>query len=325
MHRSSAYIDPSTFIHQKCIDDLCSLAEGHRKELLAKLCNARLWHKHSHIMGICDTANNNWSQTSYTLLLSFMGGSHNRKPCERLSLLVPYNVIMRENSALHNIEALLMGGSGLLDICPTDSYTNHLRQEFSHLSAKYSITPMSASEWVTTRIYPHSHPLLRLAQVASLLHHKGLSMSELTSCSRLDDIKRLFATPPSEYWRNMILGNSTHNGAIGTMQSNILGINFIAPIVYTYGYATQNVDYQQRAITLLSTLPAEDNRYMRIWQSKNTIAKSAYDSQALLELSKEYCIHGRCEICPLNTLIHDIDKAKRLRRETRSKGQNHDN
>jgi hypothetical protein len=303
MRRHPSHTDPSTFVHQECMDGLCSLADSQRKRLFTMLCDERLRRKHSEIIDICDSINDNWSQTSYSLLLRFMGGTRNRTPFEELSIRVPYNIIMRENSSLHMIESLLFGASGLLALCPNDTYTNRLRQEFTHLSAKYSITPMSADDWTTTRIYPHSHPLLRVAQIAALLHYKGLSITDIANCTRLDDLKRMFATPPSEYWRDMILGNSTHSGNMGRMQSNILGINFVVPIVYAYGNTTQNISLQQRALALLSALPAEDNRYIRPWQAHSNIATSAHDSQALLQLSKEYCEKKLCTECPLREFM----------------------
>ena len=44
-------------------------------------------------------------------------------------------------------------------------------------------------------------------------------------------------------------------------------------------------------------MPAEKNSIIAQWNSYGPLARTAFDSQALLQLSFEYCRERRCEEC----------------------------
>lgn len=90
---------------------------------------------------------------------------------------------------------------------------------------------------------------------------------------------------------------------MGQFKSDLMGINFVAQIAFAYGSYTQSSRLIDNATALLEDIPAEDNRYIKAWNSVDAIARNAYESQALLQLSTEYCIKGRCEECPLTALL----------------------
>ena len=90
---------------------------------------------------------------------------------------------------------------------------------------------------------------------------------------------------------------------MGQFKSDLMGINFVAQIAFAYGSYTQSNRLIDNATALLEDIPAEDNRYIKAWNSVDAIARNAYESQALLQLSTEYCIKGRCEECPLTALL----------------------
>ena len=53
----------------------------------------------------------------------------------------------------------------------------------------------------------------------------------------------------------------------------------------------------QRAINLLESLKAEDNRIIRIWRECGLKVDNAADSQALIQLKREYCDVKKCLHC----------------------------
>lgn len=72
---------------------------------------------------------------------------------------------------------------------------------------------------------------------------------------------------------------------------------------FAYGSYTGNERLRDSALTLLERLPAEDNRYMREWQSAGVRPRNAFESQALLQLATEYCAGKRCAECPVGRRI----------------------
>jgi hypothetical protein len=103
------------------------------------------------------------------MLLRTIGGMDNKEAFTELAHRVPYAAILRERQVPQNVEAMLIGASGLLEIYPHDIYILDLKRNFEYLATKYSITPMRASEWKLTKILPNNHPILRLSQVATFL------------------------------------------------------------------------------------------------------------------------------------------------------------
>ena len=83
----------------------------------------------------------------------------------------------------------------------------------------------------------------------------------------------------------------------------IIGINLVSVLQFAYGSYTGREALRDSALTLLERLPAEDNRYMREWQSAGVRPRNAFESQALLQLATEYCAAKRCAECPVGRRI----------------------
>jgi hypothetical protein len=66
---------------------------------------------------------------------------------------------------------------------------------------------------------------------------------------------------------------------------------------FAYSAYTNSEVLRSRALSLLENIPAEKNSIISQWNSFGKLARTAYDSQALLQLSFEYCRHHRCEEC----------------------------
>ena len=53
----------------------------------------------------------------------------------------------------------------------------------------------------------------------------------------------------------------------------------------------------ERALRFLEALKPEDNRIVRSWAEAGLVVQSAADSQAVLQLQKEYCDKRDCLRC----------------------------
>ena len=86
------------------------------------------------------------------------------------------------------------------------------------------------------------------------------------------------------------------------MIENIV-INTIAPMLFAYGLMKQEQQYKDKALDWLSQLPSEKNVITGQWEAIGIINQHASDSQALLELKKEYCDAKRCLECAVGNAI----------------------
>lgn len=286
----------------RCAELITTISSFDCCKLMTDLAYERMLRKQAELREVLHRTHDDWNQTMFIMLFRYMGGQHNKAAAEILAQRIGYNTIVRESGSLLNIEALLFGTSGLLDILVDDGYIARLREEFTHLAAKYNIEPMDVGLWKLKGMYANSHPVLRLAQLAACFQLRTITMNNILECHKRRDISKMFKATISDYWIGVLhrfTSKSFISNRIGSFTSDILGINFVVQMIFAYGHYTQSETLTQRAIELLENIPAESNRYTHIWNSFGHITKSALDSQAIIQLSREYCECNRCKECPL--------------------------
>ena len=291
-----------------CGGYLSKLDTLHRLDIYNKLGFERLSRKNSDINHIFEECQQNWQQTFYTMLMRTMGGVDNKEAFTELARRVPYAILLREREVAANVEALLIGASGLLTLYPHDEYILNLKRNFSYLSTKYSITAMEASAWRLKRIYPNNHPILRLSQVASFITYTREMMDRMLACTSGDDVYNLFSCQTLPYWQTHYIPASTSPSVAkrtGRTKTDLLAINLVVQMQFAYSSYTGNERLYSRALGLLESLPAEKNSIIAQWNSFGPLARTAFDSQALLQLSFEYCRDRRCEECLVGKQILD--------------------
>ena len=283
-----------------CATYLAEIDATERTQLLERLFKERVNVKRESIMRTYKEVGEDWNQTLYTLLLKYLGSTHNGSAMEQLSKVVTYSMVAKERGALLNIEALLLGGAGLLELYAEDSYIRALKEEFVHLRTKYNITPLPAEVWRLHNIYPNTHPTLRLVQFSASVHKQTLSFAAATECRTRKDVHSILSGAASEYWlENFAFGATVNASAhIGAFTNDLLGINVIIPILIANGVYMEDSELISRALMLAKSIPAEDNRYIKMWHTPTApLAITAIDSQAILHLHRTYCENNLCKAC----------------------------
>lgn len=82
-----------------------------------------------------------------------------------------------------------------------------------------------------------------------------------------------------------------------TSSGNLLIINTAIPMLFAVGRHRQREDLCDRAFDLLEQLKAEENHIIRMWKECGLEVQTAGDSQALIQLKKEYCDRRDCLRC----------------------------
>ncbi len=288
-----------------------------RSEIYTKLVFERLERKVAVIDRIhCDTLEN-WNATFYNLYFRTLGDRQNQAAFMTLASRVRYNVLLRERLVPNAVEAMLLGTSGLLSLYGDDSYIQSLKALYFHLSAKYELEPMDASEWSLSEIRPANHPVLRIAQAAEFFRQDDLLFDRVIACRTDGDVHRLFCIESSPYWRTHYIPgveSDSHPKRIGHFKSEMIGINMVAILQFTYGSYVGREELRERALDLLEAIPAEDNRYMRSWFNGGLHdIRDAFESQALLQLATEYCAAKRCRECHVcRHMIWEAEKEMKI-------------
>ena len=228
--------------------------------------------------------NGDWEQATFVTLCRNFGFGLNGDTFERWAMMIPLQGIGKHRDNLFQIEAIFLGMAGLIDDAAQvkgQEMAERWKREFGFLSHKFQLSePMKASDWKFLRTRPKNFPHVRILQIAELYHSGKAQMSALTEAKDVKEMHRILGI-----------------GGTSAKSRNLLIINTIVPLLYAYGMHRSDEKLIQKAIALLEELPAEDNYILRQWKACGLGVETAADSQALIQLKREYCDRRDCLRC----------------------------
>ncbi len=299
----------------ECALWIADLDPAERTKLMDDLMMERLERKCADIVKTFHDSKDNWEQTFHVTLLGAMGGGgSNKAPYMKLAERVDNIKISREKSSVTILEALLLGGAGLLEGCLYDDYIHLLRQHFEYLQNKFDIVPMRPDEWHFVGKRPRSTPVIRLVQLAAFYSRSDFLFDTLIGCRTKEDVHNLFNAEASRYWMTHYSPDKASDSSpkrLGAQKADLLGINCVVPMMFAYGDYTGKQELKDAAIDLLEQLPAENNKKVNSWtcagdRGSVLTLRSAMDTQAILQLNNEYCDHAKCTECRVGRRIIKI-------------------
>ncbi len=267
----------------------------------------RLRQKTSEIIQRLEQNGNDWNETFYQFMARNFGFKTNALPFELLSRSLPLHVAEKHRDNLFQLEALLLGTAGLLnEELVGDDYFLSLKQEFSFLYRKYRLKPVPAHLWKFLRLRPVNFPTIRIAQFARLIHQSTALFSRLVEMKDLTEIKELFQVQASDYWNTHYRFNRPSPDSrkhLGPSSFYNIVINTFVPFLFVYGDYSHKQELKDLALDFLEKVPPEENAVIRHWKELGVPVRSAFDSQALIQLKNNYCNSGRCLNCPVGTKL----------------------
>ncbi len=272
----------------------------------------RLQNKTERISNILERNNGDFEQAFYQSLARSYGFGINSEPFEQLAMSLPLSIIRKYHDNIFKIEALLFGQSGLLTDVETDNYVIKLQKEYNFLRTKHTLKPLPLGIWKKSRMRPSNFPQVRIAQFAALLTKFQGLFSSIFEENDFSETQEFFSVEISEYWHthyNFGKPVEKANTGFGHQAFQTIAINTIAPFAFYYFSNFKKSNNSSKVIDWLTNLKAEDNRETRAWKSVNIFANNAYESQALLNLKKNYCDLHKCLECAIgNEILKEINK-----------------
>lgn len=273
--------------------------------MLEKALLERLESKSHSLIEILSATKNDWEETTYRWLFSCFGFKTNAGPMLKLAESVPYRLLQKHSNQPKVIEAILLGQAGLIPEQPIDEYGQSLQREYLFYQKKYNLNPLvQYQDWKMMGVRPHNFPYLRIAQLCAVLNqHPNLFASTVSTGQKLEDFEKVFGIKTSEYWQSHYkLGSPTSKHLAKNLSKNTLNllmINFVTPLWYSYGKFIQDQDWKEKCLDLLQEVKAEDNFIIRKFAQHNWKAGSAFDSQGMLGLYHQYCKEKKCLDCKI--------------------------
>ncbi len=247
-----------------------------------------------------------WESVFYRSMARNLGGTANAQPMYELARRVPLALIRKHRHSLLQIEALLFGQSGLLETSSAD-YPEKLQREYQFLRHKYQLPPsMPVPSWKFSRMRPAGFPTIRIAQLATILFQTDQLFSKSLAAGSVPELGNMFDPVVSPYWKQHYRfgqPSAPHSGRLGEEATRRLIINTVVPMIFLFGKLRHRHDLRERALQLLTQIPAEQNQLIRKWGQLRVAARDAAHSQALIHLKKAYCDAHRCLECRIGHIL----------------------
>ena len=244
----------------------------------------RLKERSEQVAARAERTGGDWERATFVTLSRSFGFGLNGDCFERWAMRIPLQAAGKHRDDLFQVEALFLGMAGLTDDVTTlrsGQEAERLRQEFAYLQHKFSLDePLQRSDWRFLRTRPGNFPSVRIMQIAELYHKGQVQMSRLLEAKSVDELQQCLAV------RGTTAGSR-----------RLLIINTVVPLLFAYGRHIGDEDICQRAVRLLEQLPAENNYILRQWKACGLQVQTAADSQALIQLKRQYCDRIDCLRC----------------------------
>ena len=242
----------------------------------------------------------NWEDAFFITLARNFGFGLNGDAFETWAHQLPFRAVDKHRNDLFQIEAIFFGQAGILEDSDGDGYYLRLKKEYTYLQHKFGLIPMDASLWRFLRLRPANFPHIRIAQLACLYHRAYGLLSRIMETETLQGVRDILKGGTSEYWlTHYTFGGSSPSRpkALSNTSLDLLIINTVVTFLYAYGLHKGNRVLCARAGSFLEELKAENNYITRMWEQYGMKASNAADSQALIQLKKEYCDKKKCLYC----------------------------
>ena len=242
----------------------------------------------------------NWEDAFFITLARNFGFGLNGDAFETWAHRLPFRAVDKHRNDLFQIEAIFFGQAGILEDSDGDGYYLRLKKEYTYLQHKFGLIPMDASLWRFLRLRPANFPHIRIAQLACLYHRAYGLLSRIMETETLQGVRDILKGGTSEYWlTHYTFGGSSpsRQKSLSNTSLDLLIINTVVTFLYAYGLHKGNRVLCARAGSFLEELKAENNYITRMWEQCGMKASNAADSQALIQLKKEYCDKKKCLYC----------------------------
>jgi len=284
-----------------CLGKISDISEVYIDDWKSALLAERLERKTNTLLHLLQERKNDWNEVFYITLSRNFGFGINNDAFERLAKSLPLKIILKHQNSITQVEALFLGQAGLLEgVVSEDDYFLELQKEYVFLRKKYKLKPLDSHIFKSLRIRPNNFPHIKIVQLAGIIRKGQGIFSNLLTISELEPLYSCFISEIADYWLThyhfeKISVKGTKNLGLSAIQ--LLIINTVVPVFFAYGKKKNLEIYTERAIRLLELLKPESNAIITLFSRSGIQIRNAYESQALMQLKREYCEQKKCIFC----------------------------
>ncbi|MES2388959.1 MAG: DUF2851 family protein [Bacteroidota bacterium] len=287
----------------------------------------RMHRKANEILGLFKRNREDWEETCYQILARALGLPLNAEPMLALAQLMPLRLLRKYGQNLQSLQALLLGQAGLLtdniEKAESSGYrivpagltkesidSNLLSAVYSELEEKHSLKSTKSDPviWKSGAQRPAGfipQKILLLAElVYSLPFLSDLFLQVMPANAYAVHISRALNRKEQNF-RTAPAGKDLFSGPAkpGKEALSLLVINTVPALLTAYGKQNDLPAWEEHALHVLESLPAEDNRILRQWKALGLLPQNAADSQGAAEKYNTHCSQRACLNCPVGIEI----------------------
>jgi len=284
-----------------CLGKISVIPEIYLYDWKNALLIERLERKTNTLFRLLQEYKNDWNEVFYITFARNFGFGINNDAFERLAKSLPFKIVQKHRDSIVQTEALFLGQAGLLEAPELeDDYFSELQKEYDFLRKKYELIPLDSHIFKSLRIRPNNFPHIKIVQLAGIIRKKQGLFSNVLDFSDVEPFYSLFSSEIAEYWSTHYrFGKasikSTKN--LGLSAGQLLIINTIVPVFFAYGKNKNQEIYIEHAIRILESLKPENNSVISLFSRSGLHVNNACDSQAVMQLKREYCEQKKCMYC----------------------------
>ena len=287
-----------------CLERLPAIDPVFRLQWMDALLAERLERKTDDILRWLDLYQKDWNEVFYILLCRNFGFGVNSDAFERLARSLPLKCILKQRPSASQVEALFLGQAGLLNDSNGNRhhYYRLLQHEYSFLRKKYGLEPLEPHIFRNLRLRPDATPHIKLVELAAIWIRHDTLFSSVLSARTPRELKDFFRVPASAFWDthyNFLRPSPHKKKQLGENALNMLLINTVVPLMFAYGLYHRMDEHKARALRLLASIPPEQNSIISLFSQVGMKPRNAGDTQALIQLKRNYCEQKKCLYCRL--------------------------
>jgi hypothetical protein len=273
---------------------------------LERLYFERLEQKSIFIMELLQETNYNFETVLFQLIAKSFGLKVNGDSFLQLAKSIDFLILRKVSFDEQQVTALFFGQAGFLEKEVEEGYYQQLKKEYKYLKHKYKLHPIANEQFQFFRMRPQNFPTIRIAQLASLFFTHQNLFSKLMSITKKEEFYALFSFTIQGFWKTHYTFESESKKSPKKLSKSFIDlilINTIIPLKFVYLQSRGAAD-KDEIIQLIRQVSSEKNSIISKFSDLKIVAKTALESQALLELKNNYCTKKRCLQCAIgNNLV----------------------
>lgn len=292
-----------------CETELPTLDDFTIQNWLERLFFERLEHKSAVIEQQLNASNNNWEAVLFTMLTKNFGLKVNGDAFLSLANTIDFSIVRKTQHDILSLEALLFGQAGLLDNEVQEPYSVHLKKEYGFLKHKFELSNDQVLPLQFFRLRPSNFPTVRLSQLAQLYYTHHTLFSKVIDIDCVAGYYDLFQVSATDFWATHYTFSKASKRTSKRLTKtfiDLLLINTIIPLKFSYAKHLGNLD-EQAVVKLTKSIRPERNSIVDTFHQIKPMATSVIQSQALLELKRNYCDKNKCLQCAIGHQLLTIN------------------